>query len=89
MGDLRNKIAKVMRAEAERRTLLASSRDREPKRLTLRCDGCRMDGKDHWRKDGTFIRLFSFPSEKGWGPGTVYCEFCVEHHTGMNPHALP
>jgi len=48
-----------------------------------------MDGQDHWRPDGTFLRLFSIPNEKGWGRPRIYCEGCLERMAGMTPNVFP
>jgi hypothetical protein len=89
VGDLRNEMRKLDQAEAERLSRLRSAKaNSPPPPPTLRCDGCGIDGKDHWTADGKFIRLFSIPNEKGWGRGKVFCEFCLEQHTGLNPNGL-
>ena len=90
MGDLRNKMRKLLQEEAERLARLRSAKANSPPVApTLRCDGCGMDGQDHWRPDGTFIRLFSIPNEKGWGRPRIYCEGCLERMAGMSPNVFP
>ena len=67
MGDLRNKIMKRQRAEADKRgmaALLASLGSSPPSpspkgSLSLKCEGCGLDAKDQCNPDGTFTRLFS------------------------------
>lgn len=89
MGDLRNKMRKRQQQDAERLMRLRIEKARERSPPTLKCDGCGMVADKHWTKEGKFIRLFAIANEKGWGQGKVYCEFCLEQHTGMNPNGLP
>ena len=94
MGDLRNKIRKLQQEEADKRRMAALAAYYGPptpspnQPPTLRCDGCGLDGSDHWKKDGTFIRLFAVSGDR-WGTGKVYCERCLERETGMKPNAIP
>ena len=93
MGDARNKTAKVMGKEADKRRMaaLSASLGTLPPKLrsskTLRGDGCGMDGVDHWKPDGSFIRLFSVTADL-WDTGKIYCERCLEPHTGVKPNEL-
>jgi hypothetical protein len=96
MGDMRNKIMKLQRAEAEKRgmaALLASlgSPAPSPSRkglLSLKCEGCGLDSKDQCRPDGTFTRLFSVAGDRWWKPNKIYCEFCLERLTGEKPDGI-
>lgn len=94
MGDPRNKIRKLQEAEADQRRMAALAADYGPptplptRSPTVRCEGCGIDGQEHWRSGGTFVRLF-FVSGDHWDPGKVYCEHCLEPLTGIKPDATP
>ena len=87
MGDARNKIAKEMRDEAHRQSLLRDAKARERKPPPIKCEGCGREGASQWRPDGTFIRFFSLDGQR-WEVCHIYCEFCLEPHTGMKPNEL-
>jgi hypothetical protein len=91
MGDMRNKTAKIQRAEEDRRgmdALLASLGPPERSPGSLKCAGCGLDEKDRSKPDGTFIRLYSIPGDRWWKYNRIYCEFCLERLTGETPYAL-
>lgn len=88
MGDLRNKMRKLLQEEAERQIRLRLAKARERPVPPLKCHGCGLEGIHHSKPDGTFIRLFAVPNEKGWGPGKIVCENCLEAQTGMKPNGF-
>jgi hypothetical protein len=94
MGDQRNKIMKIERAEADRRgmaALLASlgPPGRPPATpASLKFAGCGLDEKDRSKPDGTFIQLYSIPGDRWWKYNRIYCEHCLERLTGEKPYDL-
>lgn len=94
MGDPRNKIRKALEREADKRAMTALAGYYGPpkppanKPPTMRCDGCGMDGADHWKSGGEFIRLFSLSGHSRWDDTRIFCEHCLERETGMKPNEL-
>ena len=89
MDHLPNKRRKAHREEGELQNRLRYAGTKSPTRPPLVCDGCGMDGSDHWKKDGTFIRLFSISGNNSWEQGRIVCEYCLQRLIGMDPNAIP
>ena len=86
VGDPRNKIAKIMGAEGDKRrmaALQASVLSSSPKGSpTIHCSGCGLDGRNQSRPNGTFVRFIVVPGDQWWHTGKIFCEFCLTRRTG-------
>ena len=85
MGDLRNKFRKDQEAEHLRLMRARTAIPSEPTFVPV-CDGCGLKGLNNPSPNGYgFIRFYSI-SGRWQEPGKFYCEFCLEAHTGEDPH---